>query len=484
MGNSSETKTRQFVKAYVEAKNGALSQEVDEVFTIKMPDQSKAIEYTYNPAVARDRKASLLTPGSPAFQQILKSCLINGVLCQVSLTPKGKVEPLLTQYFRDLAFVCEDCGKVKLGDEKVSICEKPQPCFHQIRNGKIASIRILKKEPIRYLQFYFSATLQNKLRSKNEELIKITLDENGNLCSENFSEQAIAQNEHIEIQEVKSKFPPSVFEKLETIAITSLDNLLLGKLLLFDLPLGREKKAKLKAFERRLKRERRELVLSRRHNVDPIEWQKNYEALLKREEESFITSLTVNFINLLIVNTFKVSFELAFDSNSTIRSSFVLGLDAAPAVSCQLCKAPITEGYATEDSLYACHDCIRQSVESGKIYSKKAPLRLDETLNDYIEQDSGFVCTVCGKRHSKLLEFKCSHDNSSICIFHYGLCDVCRKPFSKLNLAHTEEFKRQLCPQHTIHCENCQLVVGSDEVKVGKSGKTLCNKCFAKNGAR
>ena len=46
------------------------------------------------------------------------------------------------------------------------------------------------------------------------------------------------------------------------------------------------------------------------------------------------------------------------------------------------------------------------------------------------------------------LEFKCSHDNSSICIYHYGLCDVCGKVFSKLNLTYTDEFKRQLCPKH------------------------------------
>jgi hypothetical protein len=482
MAYSSESKIHQFIKAYVLSKKGALSPEVNEVFAIKMPDQITS-DYTYNPAVARERKVTLLTPGSPAFLQILKSCLENGVLCQISLNPKGNIEALLRRYFHDSEFECDNCSKVTIGEEIVSICEKSQPCFHQIRNGKIESAKILKKEPVRYLQFYFTATFHSKLRPKNEELIKITLDENGNACTENFSEQALARDEQIEIQDLKSKFPVSVFEKLEAIAHDSLENLLAGKLALFDLPLVREKKAKLKAFERRLKRERRELVLSRKHDVDPILWQKNYEALLRREEESFVTSLTVNFINLLIVNTFRVSFELAFDNDSTIRTSFILGMDVAPAVSCQLCKAPITEGYATQDSLYVCHNCIRQSVESGKIYSKKAALRLDETLNEYIEPDSGFVCTVCGKRHSKLLEFKCSHDNSSICIFHYGLCDVCKKPFSKLNLAHTEEFKRQLCPHHVVHCENCQLIIGSDEVKVDKSGKNLCSNCFPKKGA-
>jgi hypothetical protein len=481
MVNSSE-KIHQFIKAYVQAKNGTLSEHVKEVFAITLPDQSKATVYTYNPAVARDSEATLLTPGSPAFQQILKCCLENGVLSQISLSPKGNFEALISRYFHYSALACENCRKATIGEEKVRICEKPQLCFQQIKNGKIVSVRILKKEPTRYLQFYFAATFQNKLRPKNEELIKITLDENGKACNDTFIEQAIAHDECIEVQDVKSNFPISVFEKLEKVAYGSLDNLLEGKLLLFDLPLGRDKKAKLKAFERRLKRERRELVLSRKHDADPIEWQKNYEVLLRREEESFISSLTVRFINLLIVNTVKISFELTLDNNSIIRSLFVLGMNGAPDVSCQICKAPLTEGYATEDSLYVCHDCIRQSVETGKIYSKKAALRLDETLNEYFEHDSGFVCTVCGKRHCKLLEFKCSHDNSSICILHLGLCDVCKKPFSKSNLAHTEEFKRQLCPQHSIRCEVCQCIVGSDEVKRGKSGKKLCDNCFAKGG--
>jgi hypothetical protein len=87
-------------------------------------------------------------------------------------------------------------------------------------------------------------------------------------------------------------------------------------------------------------------------------------------------------------------------------------------------------------------------VDTGNIYSKKAALSLDETLNEYFEHESGFVCAVCGKRHSPLLEFKCSHDNSSVCIHHYDFCYICGKVFSKSNLTYTDEFKRKLCPKH------------------------------------
>ena len=219
------------------------------------------------------------------------------------------------------------------------------------------------------------------------------------------------------------------------------------KLVLFDLMLDKEKKARLRSFGKRLKRERREQVISKRLVYDFVQWQTHYGTLLKREEESFTTHIAVKFINLLIINTNKVTFEVKLDNNSTIHSSYIVGINQ-PEVTCPICRQPFSEGYATQDSLYVCKNCIRQSIDTGKIYSKKAPLRLDETLKEYIEADSGFICSVCGKRHSRLLEFKCSHDNSSVCIYHYEVCDVCGKVFSKLNLSYTDEFKRHLCPKH------------------------------------
>ena len=105
-------------------------------------------------------------------------------------------------------------------------------------------------------------------------------------------------------------------------------------------------------------------------------WQANYEALLKREEESFITNIAVKFINLLVINTTKVRFEVNLDNNATIHSSFILGIDHTSEATCPICRKTFSEGYATQDSLYVCKSCIRQSIDTAKIYSKKAALNI------------------------------------------------------------------------------------------------------------
>ena len=74
--------------------------------------------------------------------------------------------------------------------------------------------------------------------------------------------------------------------------------------------LSKEVRSKLRSFDKRLRGERREKVISRKHDFDEKQWQANYAALLKREEESFITHIAVKFINLLVVNTTKISFEV------------------------------------------------------------------------------------------------------------------------------------------------------------------------------
>jgi predicted nucleic acid binding AN1-type Zn finger protein len=444
-----DTKIHHFVKAYVKSKGGELTEQSDEVFSVKYPNESSPKEYAYQPALSRERKIPLITPGSPAFQQILKESLENGVLCQILLNPKGEIDTLLKKYFKDLPFSCEDCDKVTSGDEVISACVKSPPCYHQINNGKIVSVKVIKKEPVRYFLFYFSATFQNKLRPRNEETITLLIGEEDNFVSAGeFSEDNFLTNDALEIQDFKAKLQVAVFDKLKKVADEKLESIIKEKLVLFDLTLAKEKKSKLRSFDKRLRRERREKVISRKHDFDLPQWRANYEELLKREEESFITNIAVKFINLLVINTNKIRFEINLDNKSTIRSSTILGVDHASEVTCPICRKPFSEGYATQDSLYVCKSCIRQSVDTAKIYSKKAALSLDETLNEYFEHDSGFVCAVCGKRHSRLLEFKCSHDNSSLCIHHYGLCDVCGKIFSKLNLTYTEEFKWKLCPVH------------------------------------
>jgi hypothetical protein len=290
-------------------------------------------------------------------------------------------------------------------------------------------------------------TFHNRLRPKNEETITILVDEKGEVIVDGFCLADLFQSE-IEAQDYKAKLKIEVFERLKNLADQNLAAVLKEKVALFDLPLVKEKKAKLRSFEKRLRKERREQVISKQHNFDFQKWQANYDMLLKREEESYITNIAIKLTNLLLINTAKVSCEISLDNHATIDTSFVLGVQQPVQVTCPICKKPFYEGYATKDGFYACGNCIRQSVDTGKIYSKKAHLCLDEKLNEYFESEAGFVCSVCGKKHSRLLEFKCNHDNSSVCINHYDLCDDCGKIFSKANLSHTDEFKNQLCPTH------------------------------------
>ena len=480
----SETRIHQFIKEFVESKKGALTEKSDETFTIKYPNQQSVSEYTYNPVVSREKKLLLITPGSPPFQQILKECLENGIPCQIYLKPKVTYEELLRKDLKDSPFACKDCRKATSEEKIVNICVKPKPCYHKINNGKIVSVKISKKEPVRYFLFYFSATFQSKLRPKDEEIITILIDENSNITNtEDFRENSLLKNEAIEYQDSQTGLKPEIFDELKSIADKKLETIIKEKLVLFDLPLFKEKKLKLRNFEKRLRKERREQVISRKHDFDHQKWQTNYESLLRREEESFITNVAAKLTNLLVINTNKVSFEVNLDNNATFHASSIVGIDSTLEVTCPICRNTFYEGYATQDALYVCGNCTRQSIDTGKVYSTKTALRLDETLNEYIERDSGFICSVCGKRHSQLLKFKCSHDNSNVCIHHYGLCDLCGNVFSKLNLASTQEFKRRLCPTHAVECGNCQTIIGVDEGRLCKaSGIRYCNNCqtFAK----
>jgi hypothetical protein len=448
----SQTKIHQFVIAYVKSKNGELTELSNEVFCIKYPKQTCPTEYTYDPAVSREVKAQLVTLGSPVFQQILKECLARGALCQIMLRPKGDLEVLLKGQFKDEPFACEGREEVTSVDENTRrIRPKNQPCYHQINNAKMISLKIVKEEPVKYFMFYYSASFQSKLRPKNEELITIVTDEEGDFANQqDFTQESTFKNEDIEIENSKIRFTAAEFDKLKTIADQKLDTLLKEKLVLFDLPLNNQKKSKLGSFDKRLRRTYHEQLISKKQDFDHDNWQTSYNALLRRVEESLLTNLSVKFLNLLIINTVKVKFEVKLDNNSTIHASTILGINHGPEVTCPICRKNINEGYATHDCLYVCKNCIRQSIDTSKIYSIKARMRLDETLQEYIEPESGFVCSVCGKKHSQLFEFKCSFDNSSICIYHYELCDICGKVFSKLNLSHTDEFRRQLCPKHAV----------------------------------
>jgi len=436
-----------FFEAYIKAKDGKLVFK-NNLIHVTYPNNQQE-EYTYCPSVSREKKVALIAPGSPLFQQILQECQKTGVPCQIQINLKD-IDTTIKQHFKDTEFTCIDCDQVTVEQKKVSICVKPKKCYHQINNGKIIHIKTGKQEPLKYFQFFYHIVFYNKIRSKNEEIISILLDEKTNILNAaNFDDEPSLNDKSL-ISEGKGKIKPDLFDQLKEAADKKLQALLCEKVALFDLPLSREKKVKLRAFEKRLKQERREQILSRKHNFDPLTWQNNYQTLLQREEQTYLTNISVKLINFLVINTYRVKFELTLNNKATICSTLTLGLNQTPPLTCPLCKKNFTEGYATHDNMYVCENCIKQSIDSGNIYSKKAPLSFDDTLKEYIEQGSGFVCSVCRKRYSKLLEFKCSHDNSSICIHHYGFCNLCGndKVYSKDNLSYADEFKHQLCPKH------------------------------------
>ena len=450
----SKTNIENFFETYIKTKEGKITTK-NNLLHITYPNKQET--YTYCPSISHERKVPLIAPGSLAFQQILHECQKNGVFCQIHLELKKDFETTLRQYFKDAPFACIDCDKVSLGQKKVSLCVKPKKCYHQINYGAILQIKTGKPKAIKYFQFYYTATFYNKLRSKSEEIITILLDENANIVEiTNFGDHDpfTIDDKTLKVSEYKnkskSKIKPDLFDKLKKTSDATLQLLLYKKVTLFDLPLNKEKKTKLVAFEKRLKQERREQILSRKHNFDPLKWQNNYQTLLHQEAETYLTNISIKLANFLVINTYKIKFDLTLNNNAKIHSVLTLGLNQTITLTCPLCKKSFTEGYATQDSLYVCENCIKQSIDTGKVYSKKAALSFDDTLKEYIEQTSGFICSVCGKRHSNLLEFKCSHDNSSVCIHHYGFCSTCGndKVYSKNNLSYTDEFKHQLCPKH------------------------------------
>ena len=325
----SQTKIHQFVIAYVKSKNGELTELSDEVFCIKYPNQTCPTEYTYDPAVSREGKAQLVTLGSPVFQQILKECLARGALCQITLRPKGDLEVLLKGQFKDEPFTCECSQEDALVDENARrFCPENQPWYHQINSAKIMSLKIVKQEPVKYFMFYYSASFQSKLRPKNEELITIVTDEEGDFADlQDFTQESTFKNEVITIENSKARFTAAEFDKLKTIADQKLDTLLKEKLILFDLPLNNQKKSKLGSFDKRLKRTYHEQLISKKQDFDHENWQTSYNALLRREEESLLTNLSVKFLNLIIINTVKVKFEVKLDNDSTIHASTVLGIN-------------------------------------------------------------------------------------------------------------------------------------------------------------
>ncbi len=238
--NIDDAKIRRFIQTYVASKKGEIKKQPQDVFTITFPDASSQ-EYTYQPAVSREKKIPLIAPGSPAFRQILHECLENVAPSQILLNPKGNFEASLKTYFKDSSFDCEDCHKIALGEETVSVCIKPQPCFHRINNGQIVSVWIVKEEPVRFFQFYFSVVFQNKLRPKSEEIITVLVDEKAGVVSVGNPEESLFKTEAVEIQDVMARLRNVDFDGLKAAADEKLAALLRQKLALFDLPLLKDR---------------------------------------------------------------------------------------------------------------------------------------------------------------------------------------------------------------------------------------------------
>jgi hypothetical protein len=137
---SSDSEIRRFFEAYVQSREGKIAEDIGDVVTVSYPEGNQ--QFTFQPAVAREKKIALITAGSPAFQQILRESIDNGVLCQISLSPKDSFEELMKTYFRDTPDSCINCQRAQIMQENVRVCNQAEPCFHQINNGKIVSVKV------------------------------------------------------------------------------------------------------------------------------------------------------------------------------------------------------------------------------------------------------------------------------------------------------------------------------------------------------
>ena len=73
-----DVQIRRFIETYAKSKKATLTSQSNEIFTMNYPDNACPEEYTYNVAVAREKKVPLIARGSPTFQRILNECLSQG----------------------------------------------------------------------------------------------------------------------------------------------------------------------------------------------------------------------------------------------------------------------------------------------------------------------------------------------------------------------------------------------------------------------
>lgn len=460
-----------FIKAYVTSEGGDLVDTCEEYFTVEFSGQLSPRAYTYQPVVSREKKIDLIATGSPALESIVRDCLSKGILSSALLKMKESPEELLMNHFKDVDYSCEFCEKVNIKNREFSFCTKLPRCYHKINNAKIESVKIQKSEPLRLFQFYFSVLFRNKLR-KNEEIIKILMDEEGNLhhCE-------ILENPNLELLDSTERLDIALFDRLNAIVNEALDSVLEEKKDIFDMPLKRQVTNRLRTLERKLEEERLQRTITKKGwQFDEKDWKIQRNAILKGEEESLKTQISVKFLNLLLVRTERIQTEIRLTNNSRIYFSYIVGLIEPTEVQCPRCKKLFSSGYATEDGFYLCEDCIKQSLETRKIYSLDFDLDIDSTTNEYIEKNEGFRCSVCGRLNSKFFEFRCSHDGSRVCYNCYDVCAKCAKAFSIRNMERCKESGNLYCKEHLIRCDNCGSLIGVDKYNTCEAlGKKVCS---------
>jgi len=466
----SNTPVHTFIREFVESEKGEVKDISEEYFTIKLPSTLKPIKYTYKPAIASEQKIDLIATGSPAFNGIIDECLNDGVIGSAKIINKTKIEDALKKFFKDNEYHCDESEKITINKKDHFICTHIPACFHRINNAKIESIKIINRLPINLYLFVYSIFWNNKLK-KNEEIISVLLNKNGE-----HIDADLLNDENIDLVDTRDQITLTLFDTLNASANELIDSILKNKKQVFDLQLKKEINQKIVALEKKLDDDRLQKKISKKWKFNEEEWKLKKDHQLSKEKDSLDTFISVKFLNFLCLTTEKITYEIVLSNKSKIKSSFVLGVDKYFSITCSSCGKEHSEGYATEDKKYLCIDCINQSLDSKEIYSKDYTLIKDNTTKEFIENDSGFKCSVCNKKHSNKFLFKCNQDQSRVCLSCFDFCTKCDDLFSTLNLTSSKESKKLFCSKHIMKCDNCKKDIGMSEVKQCLStGKKVCS---------
>lgn len=461
----------QFVKSYVVSEGGKVDDVCKEYFTVDFPRSLAPQKYTYQPLIAKEQGIELIATGTPVLDSIIRDCLEKGAISRVALQLPKSPESVVASYFKESDFFCERCDKITLKDGGSYVCTSEQPCFHKINNSKIRTIDIVSQKPIFLFQFYFSVLFKNKLR-KNEEQIVILVDDNNQIREANILEAS-----NYTFEDADFALPAPVFDRAKAIADEHLDFILKNKQLVFDLMLNSQVTRRLTNLEKRLHEEQLENSITNKNNgFNEKDWLKKKNQVLNQEAESLQTTVSVKFTNLLAVKTLKIDFKVILENNSELMSSIIMGLDKQVQIFCPECGKLFNEGYATEDGAYLCKDCINQSVESCRVYSKHYPLQTDSILHEHLDRDEGFTCPICGKLNLNLVGVKCNWSQKTVCINCSTKCDSCGELFSTPNIYKSSKTGKSFCAHHNVRCDNCGSNLGIDEFNLCKAtGKKFCS---------